>query len=235
MRYKLNTYPLLLLTIILLIWPEKASAQLKSPRILASVSFGIATPNKPFSSTNINNERAGFAKSGNIGGLDAAYRLEKNFGVCGSLRIGNHPLDVLALANGYAGFYGGRFTVTSERWNHLDLFAGAFITIPVKRFHLDLKIMPGLSEFAYPSILAESDQVSVFQSAASASAISFCGMFNVRYTLSETFSIIAGMETVRSKPEFIVNVDANGNNGVYVIDQPFATNNLMIGLAYNIY
>ncbi|MFM7078920.1 MAG: hypothetical protein ACKOYC_03915 [Bacteroidota bacterium] len=226
---------LILFSLISIVWLHESVAQTKPPRILASISFGIAAPSKPFSSTNINNERAGFAKSGNIGGLDAAYRLEKNFGVCGSLRLGNHPLDVLALANGYAGFYGGRFTVTSERWNHLDLFAGAFITIPVNRFHFDLKIMPGLSEFSYPSILAESDQVSVYQAAASANAISFCGMLNIRYTLSESFSLIAGIETVRSKPEFIVSVEANGNNGVYVVDQPFVTNNMMIGLAYNIY
>lgn len=235
-QMRLNSTLYSLLVIVMLLGMTKpTNAQTKPPRILASISFGVASPLKPFSSTNINNERAGFAKTGNIGGLDAAYRLEKHYGVCGSIRLGNHPLDVLELANGYAGFYGGRFTISSERWNHLDVFAGAFITIPVKRFHFDLKMMPGISEFSYPSILAESNQIQVFQTAESSRSISFCGAANVRYTLSETISLALGMETMRSKPEFMVFVEANGNNGVYRVEQPFATNNLMVSLSYNIY
>ena len=215
--------------------PTFGAAQSSQPRILAGVSYGIAQPLKPFSSTNINSERAGFAKAGNIGGIDASYRLEKNFGICGSIRLGNHPLDVLELANGYAGFYGGLFTVNSERWNHLDFFAGAFITIPLKRLHIDLKMMPGISEFSYPTIVAESNQIKVSQSAASVKSVSFCGAAKVRYTLTESFSVAIGVETARSKPEFIVSVEANGTNSVYLVEQPFATNNMMIGIFYNIY
>jgi hypothetical protein len=205
-----------------------------SPRIVAGLTAGYAVPVGAFSQTDFNDPKSGFAEDGVVYGLHVLYKLEKNYGVCGSIRMGEHPLDVKALANGYATVAGGKFNVSSTRWTRTDTYAGAFVSIPINRLHIDVKLTPGITAFNYPEIVAQSDQISLKQSGASVKSIGFCAGINIRYTISNSFTAMVQAETMRNKPQFKVDVEFNGVKEVYEVDQPYSIHSFGIGFAYNI-
>ena len=212
-----------------------AICQSESPRIIAGISLGSAVPTGKFADTNILDEKAGFAKKGYAYGVDGAYFLDKNYGVCAAVRIGSHPMDVQKIANGYAEILGGIFTVNAERWYRFDMYAGACVTIPINKLHIDLKMMPGISNLAYPELRAESDQYSFYQFTEPTKSIGFCASGTVRYTLTEVFSLAAFAETNRTKTTFNVQLEFNGSDEIYSVDQPVSINTFGLSLYYNIY
>ncbi|MFM7766682.1 MAG: hypothetical protein ACKO9S_02355 [Bacteroidota bacterium] len=212
-----------------------AVCQTKPPRIIAGLSLGSAVPTGKFAETNILDEKSGFAKNGYGFGLDGAYFLGKNYGVCAAVRLGTHPMDVQKIANGYAEVLGGRFTVNAGRWYRFDIYAGACITIPINKLHIDLKMMPGISNVAYPELRAESDQYSFYQYTGPTKSIGFCSSATIRYTLSESFSLAAFAETNRTKSTFNVQLEVNGSDELYTVDQPVSINTFGLSLYYNIY
>jgi len=212
-----------------------AICQTESPRIIAGISLGSAFPTGKFADTNILDEKSGFAIKGYAFGVDGSYFLEKNFGVCAAVRIGSHPMDVQKIANGYADILGGTFTVNAGRWYRMDIYAGACITISIKKLHIDLKMMPGISNIAYPELLAESDQYSFYQFTYPTKSIGFCASGTIRYTLSELFSLAAFAETNRTKSTFNVQLEFNGSDEIFTVDQPVSINTFGLSLYYNIY
>lgn len=212
-----------------------AICQTKPPRIIAGISLGSAVPKGKFAETNILDEKSGFAKKGYAFGVDGAYFLGKNYGICAAVRLGSHPMDVQKIANGYAEFLGGKFTVNAGRWYRFDIYAGACITIPINKIHIDLKMMPGISNVAYPELLAESDQYSFYQFTEPTKSIGFCSSATIRYTLSESFSLAAFAETSRTKSYFNVQSEFNGNDEIYSVDQPIFINTYGLSLYYNVY
>lgn len=213
----------------------KSFGQTDLPRIVVGVSAGPSFPKGKFESTDLFDEKAGFAKQGIYLGVDAGYQLEKNYGVCGAIRIGSHPLDVQQLANGYASVLGGIFTVRSQRWVHSNIFGGVFITIPIKKLSIDMRMMPGIVNFSYPEITAESKQYQFSQRSLPSKVIGFCAGGAIRYKLSENFSAALNAEIMRSKPSFVVEYEVNGNQDAVKIDQPVSLQQVGLCLYYNIY
>ena len=225
----------LLLFCILTGYSTTAICQTETPRIIAGISLGSAVPTGKFAETTILDEKSGFAKKGFAYGVDGAYFLGKNYGVCAAVRIGSHPMDVQKIANGYAEYLGGVFTVNAARWYRFDVYAGACITIPINKLHIDLKMMPGISNLAYPELRADSDQYTFYQFTEPTKSIGFCASGTVRYTLSELFSLAVFAETNRTKSTFNVQYEFNGSNEIYSVDQPVSINTFGLSLYYNIY
>lgn len=212
-----------------------AYCQSKSPRIIVGSSLGYTLPSGKFAATTILDEKAGFALQGYNLGFEGVFFMEKNFGFCSAIRFGSNPMDVKKIANGYAEILGGIFKVDAARWYRMDVFAGACITIPINKFHIDFKMMPGICNSAYPEIRSESSKYYFYQYSESTKSIGFCASGTMRYTISELFSLALFAETNRTKPTFNVNLEANGANETYTVDQPISLNTFGFSLLYNIY
>ena len=220
---------------LMIISPQWIFGQIKQPRIVVGIVSGIGYPKDKFASTELFDEKSGFAKEGLFVGIDASYQLEKNYGICGAVRIGSHAVDVKSLANGYASVLGGIFRVSAQRWVHSDIFGGAFISIPINRLNIGLRMMPGLVNFSYPEITAESDQYVINQQSLPSKVIGFCAGGSVRYKISETFSAAMQAEIMRAKPSFQVDYRVNGLQEVVTVDQPVSIHQLGLSIYYNIY
>lgn len=212
-----------------------AMCQIKQPRIIAGMAFASAKPSGKFASTNILDEKSGFAKNGFTIGVDGTIFLERNFGLCGSIRIGSNATDVQQIANGFASVFGGTFTVNASRWYHMNVYGGAHVTVPIGKFNMDLKIMPGFSDNIYPEITAQSDQYVYYQYSEPTRSIAFCASTAVRYKIKESWTISLFTEMNRTKTEFNVRSENNGTETYQLLNQPIFSNNLGFMVFYNIY
>jgi hypothetical protein len=214
----------------LIVWGQEGDK-----KILIGINSGISIPTGKFASKQLFDEKAGFAEEGYHFGIDAIFILDKHFGVCGSIKAGSNPLDVQGIANGFAATYGGTFTVSAQRWNHAGVYIGALVTVPIKKLSIDFRIMPGMVNFFYPRVTAESSQYIYTLESLPSRVIGFLAGGSIRYPLSKKFSTAVNFETMRSKNAFELVSDVNGNTNTSTFDQPISIYFIGLNLSYKLY
>lgn len=208
---------LILLTFLLMIPPaSQALAQEEErPRGHLGIMAGLAFPEGSFGKSDWDNEKSGYGVRGTqYTFADFSIRFVDNFGIAGSVRGFNIPLDVKYLANKYAETYGGQFTVESERWNFGGLFAGPFLCLPVgEKVEFDLRFMPGIFVAFSPNIIISRGNETAEQEASTGTSIGINASFLTRLHLSPRFSFMIGMDYLTARPVFIL--DDQDNDGFH--------------------
>ena len=161
---------------------------------------GFSMPLGAYKSTNYNNNNAGFAQTGLMAGLDAAFYLHKNFGIGITFTYQDQgeltTNDDQNLANGYNNSFGKeQTTVTSVgRYQSVNLLAGPQYSFVRKKFTLDLRADAGvIKNFATPSLIVVFDYASngeTFNQFSSQSlAVAYGGSASLRYAFSDAWDV----------------------------------------------
>lgn len=189
-----------------------AQADDKPPRGFLSIAGGPSVSNGNFSDNTWNNDRSGFAKNGYNYAVEFGFKFIPNFGLSAAIKGAILPLDVQALADGYAKEYGGQFTVTSTRWAYTGFFVGPYVCIPTKYVDIDFKFMTGLLAAVSPDMTVSRDGQVSSQEASAGSSIGFNGGLGARIHLLKKFSLITQAEYHLSRPTFqLTFVDTNNS------------------------
>ncbi len=202
-----------------------------------AIAFGptIATGN--FGESSWDNVKSGYAKNGyNYTVLEFGYKFIPNFGLAGAIKGAVIPLNVQALADGYAQEYGGQFTVKSTRWGYTGFFVGPFASIPTKYVDIDFKLMTGLLIAVSPEMtVSRSGQIASQQSAAG-SSIAFNSGIAARVHLSKKLGLLAQADYHLSRPTFMIEfTDTNNSQETINTGQTFTMFNFTFGIVYRIF
>ncbi|MDQ3049926.1 MAG: hypothetical protein M3Q95_03465 [Bacteroidota bacterium] len=214
------------------------SQEVESPRKgYLAILFGPSLSQGNFSDNTWINEKSGFAKNGyNYTIMEFGFKFIPNFGLCAAIKGAVIPLDVQALANGYAQEYGGQFTVTSTRWGYTGFFVGPFVSIPTKYVDIDFKFQTGLLVAVSPAMTVTRGAEIASQESAVGSSLGFNGGVMARVHLSRRLSLVAQGEYHVSNPAFTITYyDTSNNNETVQTGQLFTMFNFSFGAALRIF
>jgi hypothetical protein len=119
------------------------------------ISAGPCFPTGEFESSNIENDAAGFAKTGFHVDLSLTYKLGKNFGIAAMLRGTSHPFNKEAF---YSFFnllgFGGTYTLNADNWRTGSVLFGGYGSFPISksRTTFDAKLLAGFANARFPAL-----------------------------------------------------------------------------------
>lgn len=229
---------LLILSFIFFLSQNTAFAQDEdAPKGYLAIAFGPTKTSGNFSESNWDNDKSGFAKNGyNYTILDFGYKFIPNFGLSGAIKGAVLPLDVQALADGYAEEYGGQFTVKSTRWGFTGFFVGPFASIPTKYVDIDFKLMTGLLIAVSPDMTVSRTGQVATQNSAAGSSIAFNSGVAARIHLSKKLGLLAQADYHLSRPTFLITyTDTNNDQKTVNTGQTMTMFNFSFGIVYRIF
>jgi outer membrane protein W len=152
---------------------------------------GPAFPVGDFNSKNINNDQAGFAKTGFNLDLQGGYKLVKNFGLAGSILYSRYAIDSKIL-NGTS--------ASMDHWQYYGVVVGPMITqsLSSKTF-VDFNIMSGIVNANSPE-LSYSGEVLVSEDWAVAVPVRLTG--GIRYQFGQNGYLFTGLNYLYMEPKF---------------------------------
>jgi hypothetical protein len=215
------------------VYPPKEK---KAHRGFLGIAAGPSFPVGSFGSSNWENNNSGFGNTGyNFTGIDFGFKFVPAFGLAVSFKGANIPLDVQSIANFYATEYGGEFTVKSTRWNYGGVYLGPIVTIPTAFIDIDFRFMTGLMLAFTPEMEITRGQEFVKQSAGVGPSISVALGSGLRFHVSKSLSLTAGVEYLLARPVFEVEYSSNSSFESELVYQNITVLNTSIGLAFRIF
>lgn len=203
-----------------------------------SISIGPSIPIGDFASKDVNNNSAGFAKTGAVLDISFAYKLGKNLGVCAMLRGQADNFDNAAFGNVLAIQTGVNWSVKSNPWSIGGLMFGANASYPInKKISFESKAMIGFLRVASPEINTTISGTGganwVKQNSVVSTSFSYllCGGF--KFDIGKKTCLLTNLDYLVSKPEFR-NVEVTSSNGgapqLSTFRQSIQTINFSIGV-----
>ncbi|MFN5335325.1 MAG: hypothetical protein ACK5BV_09075, partial [Bacteroidota bacterium] len=120
-----------------------------------AISVGPSFPTGDFASKDMDNESAGFAKTGAIFDLSFAYKIGKNFGVTALLRGQSNKVDAQAIADEVSKQLTSDITgtVRTSSWGVGGFLVGGYGSFPVaKQLSFDSRLMAGFISATSPDM-----------------------------------------------------------------------------------
>jgi hypothetical protein len=234
-------FPILLLALIVVNHPVFAQKELtrteKPPKGFLAITFGPSLTSGNFGDASWNNENAGFAKNGyQYSILEFGFKFVPKFGMAAAIKGAVIPVNVQALADGYAQEYGGQFTVKSTRWGYTGFFVGPFFCIPTKHVDFDVRFMTGLLMAVSPEATVSRDGQTASQESAIGASFAINGGIGARIHLSKRFSLVTQAEYHLSNPTFQVEYyDTNNNYESVLTGQLITLFNFSFGFALRVF
>jgi len=216
---------------------EREKGREKPAKGYLGIAFGPSLVSGNFGNTDWANDSAGFAKNGyNFTILEFGFKFIKNFGMTAAIKGAVIPLDVQALADGYASEYGGQFTVKSTRWGYTGFFVGPFLSFPTKYFDFDVKLETGLLMASAPEMTVSRDNQVAGQQSTVGASISIMGGVGARIHLSKKFGLLTSAEYHFSEPTFQTEIyDTSNNYETYTTSQRITLFNFTFGIVYRLF
>jgi opacity protein-like surface antigen len=227
--------------LLLIMFHAAASAQEKQQiegrKGYIAITFGPSYPTGDFGDNSFDSEQSGMAVNGYQYSIaEFGIKFIPHFGMVAAIKGAVLPLDVQALADGYAEVNGGQFIVKSTRWGYTMLAVGPVITIPSKWIEVDFRLLTGLMMAASPELNINWDGVDVAgQEAAVGGSFAFGLGAGIRVHVSQRVSLLAQGEYMTASPVFQTTV-YNGNTvETGSFEKQFTTLGLNFGIGYRIF
>lgn len=115
------------------------------------ISAGSSIPTGRFASCLPTDVQAGMASKGSTLNLSAGYRLLGPIGVMVRLDQQHNAIQTPALLTNLYQNGTDRWTATAEDWLITTVMAGPYLSIPMSRFALDMRLMAGQASAILPS------------------------------------------------------------------------------------
>lgn len=125
------------------------------------ILMGASIPTGDFASTDYNNSQAGYATTSFNLTMDGAYMFNPYIGLGGAVSFSNNSLNTGSLKDNLIRYVEENFpdaeipddvsliSFDLGVWNHVNLMAGLFFSIPVVPLHFDFRALGGLA-FVFP-------------------------------------------------------------------------------------
>jgi hypothetical protein len=235
----------LIVSFILLAWNVDA----QRTGSFVGIQAGASTPTGAFSKTDVGsfgnwNNTSGFAKTGMLLGVDAAWMITRSFGVAGSVYYADHgelsQSDATALANSFTEAFGVDQSAVSTqgRYRSLNFLLGPCYALHLsEKFSLDFRVMGGLlKSLSTPQVaitLTDDDtDYSFSQNASTHAAFGWQAGTGIRYKLSAKFSLLVRVDYFQSPGVIIDNSNRVNNAGREVTRQPMSWLNSTAGVVF---
>lgn len=175
----------------------QGSVAKKEMRSLLTFHAGPSFPVGDFSSTNFDNEHAGFAKTGVTLNLNYAYQFQQTLGVTGAVFYNrNNTQKTISLAVEE----GPDVTLHLDHWQFYGISAGPMLSFELApQLFTDLRVMGGIAnanspEITYEGMLMAKEDWSVTPV--------LQGGLNLRYNTGKKFFVYTGVDYLYLKPTF---------------------------------
>lgn len=205
-----------------------------------SLSFGPSIPLGEFGSKDIDNQYAGFAKTGLMVEFSYNQKLGKYFGITFINRSQSHFMDAQALSDAYAQLFPGLGnSVESAYWSNSTLMLGASSSIPItKTISFESRLMFGFATAKSPDMFVHFgnnvNKAWVHQNDVTSFALTSLIGAGFKFDVTKSFSLLLNVDVQGLKPEFR-DVVATNSDGLYMKDtysQKMNTLNIGFGLGY---
>jgi len=207
------------------------------------VSIGPSIPTGDFASKDMNNEAAGFAKTGAIFDITFAYKLNKNFGVTALLRGQANKLDAKAISNEMYKQLPSEVSssVSTSSWGVGGLLIGGYSTVPVaKQLSFESRLMLGFISATSPDVTINlsgfGETAWVKQSSTTSTALAYLAGVGLKYDAGKRVCVLLNVDYLGSNPKFD-NVETTSSDGEMSKDsysQAFGTVNFGFGIGYRL-
>jgi hypothetical protein len=206
---------------------------------------GLSIPLGDFRSTNYDNNKAGFANTGVVFGLDGAYYFHKNFGIGGTIAFHDQgeikSNDANILAAGYtSSFSADQTTLTAvDRYHYWSALLGPQYSFTYGKFIIDLRVSAGILKVtSTPSTQMQLSgvisQTGIFsQQSASATVFGYGGNVGIRYKLSDNLFLNVRGAYINSQGPAITNDGRTTDIGRIVTRQPITSLQTTMGLSFS--
>lgn len=193
------------------------------------LSAGPSFPIGDFSSTDLNNENAGYAKIGFILDLQGAYHITKNFGVGGSVFYSHYSIDDQKLKDQLVGEgLPSDINLSVDHWQYYGLVVGPVGTTNLSpRTFVDFSIMTGVTRANSPKATASLNGVESSSTEDWATTIPLNVRGGMRFEVGQNGFLFGGLNFMYMKPKFTYNSLLSGDNTT--IHQRITSLNLTFG------
>jgi hypothetical protein len=208
-----------------------------------AISVGPSFPTGDFASKDMDNESAGFAKTGAIFDLSFGYKIGKNFGVSALLRGQSNKVDAQAIADEMSKQFTSDITgtVRTGSWGVGGFLVGGYGSFPVaKQLSFDSRLMVGFISATSPDMtinLSSSDGSGwVKQSSASGTAFAYLAGIGLKYNAAKRLCVLMNFDYLGAKPEFedVETTSSMGDYGKSTYSQTFGSINIGFGVGYRL-
>lgn len=233
---------LLLLIVIIML---SGSASFSQNKGYVAISLGPSIPTGDFSSKDMNNEAAGFAKTGIFLDLSFAYKIGDNFGVTALLRGQSNKLDGQAISNEMSKKLPDDVSENTSvgSWGVGGILVGGYSSIQItKQLSFESKLMAGFISANSPEILINLNGPGgtawVKQNSTSGNAFAYLAGIGLKYDAGKRICMIAHVDYLGAKPKFN-NVETTTNlldlqNETNNYTQTFGSVNIGFGVGYRL-
>ncbi|MEO5570102.1 MAG: outer membrane beta-barrel protein [Bacteroidia bacterium] len=221
-----------------------ASAQSKSSEASSEdkkgfigLSLGPAFSYTDFASKDINNENAGFAKTGFNLNVSFGYRLGRHFGIAAMLCGNSNSFDNA----GFEKIFSTLAQVNSTPWKSNGVMAGGYYSSASSKVSFEMRLVIGYANTTSPEISVRltdfsGAQVDLLQESVSGGTL--CSDFGVglKAALSEKFSFLGNLDFYATEPE-LSNVRTYIDGVLYdssTLKQRVSIITITAGIAYNL-
>jgi len=189
------------------------------------------------------NDVHGYAKPGAFGAIDGAWFFSRHFGIGGMFKYGTHSLKgVDSLSQGYEESFDVDTTrTTPTHYTMWSIMPGLYYHLPLAaKFAFIARALAGVAYASTPQITVGIEDGGVpdppvVQESARKAAIAFDLGAGLDYGITKCLVIGLRADYFYTKPDFMItNTGRNNNAGreVTEYDQPLASINVSLGLAY---
>lgn len=207
-----------------------------------SFNLGPSISIGEFASRDINNQFAGYAKSGMMIESAFAYKLGKYFGIGAISRTQTHFIDAQAYADDLSGITSNtRFDVESSFYSSNSLMLGANSSVPVsKNLSFESRLLFGFVNTRSPDMYVHTTYNNnkgwVHQNDVTSFSLSALIGVGFKYDVFKSLALFLNVDAQTHKPEFR-DVVLTGSDGSYVKEtysQKMSTINIGFGIGYRL-
>jgi hypothetical protein len=194
----------LLVAAVVLVTSAIAQQEVVSEKkAFVSLSSGPAFPIGDFSSSDINNNYAGFAKGGFNIDFTGGYHLTKNFAFASSALFSYYMVDEQSLKDQIGMPQGTNLTV--DHWQYYGLVAGPMAILNVsERVVSDVSVMAGIASANSPKFTGSNNGTRLEIAEDWATTVPVKINFGFRYSMANNLYLSAGANYIYMKPKFSV-------------------------------
>lgn len=197
---------LLLLTLVLLVSGAMLAQGSKETRVTKSILAFHGGPSFPmgdFKDNNIDNEEAGFAKTGFTIDLNYGYQFHKNAGIAAGVFFNKYKASNVTIEIIDGSEVPELVDLKLDNWQFYGITAGPMLTFDLaKSIAADLRVMGGIANAKTPTIVYE-HTVAADKDWSVAPVIQ--GGLNLRIGTSNSLFVFAGVDYMYMKPKFDIN------------------------------
>lgn len=217
------------------------------------IMMGASVPLGDFASTDYDNPQAGYATTSFNLTMDGAYLVSSYVGFGGAISFSNNSLNTGDLKKNLERYVAENYpdaelpedlTYISYDlgvWNHVNLMAGPYLTIPANRIHFDFRALGGLA-FVFPPesqmyFVTEDDEFRTYRDNKSKVSLGYMLGGGIRY-ISRRNAILRLMadysstKTTIEITDYHLDVDLPEDNRKTEHTQPMRTVHVGLGIGY---